>query len=313
MATNNPEFDIETTIDLDNIDEEAAKDLLKVEDKPVASDSGDTDAAVKVSLEKGPSEEDLEGYSDKVKKRINKLTFDREEASRNAAQAARERDEAIQFAQQAMSQRKQFEEQVRKLSETSQTAELSRVEADIAAARKQVKDALDAYDTEAVMDGQVKLGELISQRSLLQLQKVAKPVAEPKETVVQPQASVRPALAPRAQDWIARNSAWFQKDKAMTAYIFGVHEELVDQGVDPTADADTYYGKLDKALRSRFPEKFDASETQDRQPNSPVAPAGRVVSGKKRVVLSAREIAVANRLGITPEQFAAEKVKLEKN
>ena len=312
MATNNPEFDIETEVDLDNIDEGAAKALLNRGEKREQTEVTFPEPKEEVA-EKGPTEDDLENYSESVKKRINKLTFDREESARQAAQANRERDEAIQFAQQALAQRKQFEEQARRFSESSQTAELARIEADVAAAKKQVKEAMDAYDTEAATEGQIKLSELISQRSLLQLQKVAKPVAEPREDVVQTTPSTRPALDSRAQDWVARNNAWFQKDKAMTAFAFGVHEDLVDQGVNPRADADTYYGKLDEALKARFPEKFESPDKQDRQRSSPVAPAGRTVSGKKRVVLSAREISLANRLGLTVEQFAAEKLKLEKS
>lgn len=312
MATNNPDFDIETEIDLDNIDEGAAKALLKRGEKPAETEIVFPEAKEE-KAEKGPSVDDLENYSENVKQRINKLTFDREEANRQAAQAARERDEAIQFAQQALAQRKQFEEQAKKLSETSQTAEMARIEADTAATKKQLKEALDAYDTEAATEAQIKLSELISQRNWLQLQKAAKPVAEPKDSVVQPQTSTRPALDSRAQDWVARNNAWFQKDKAMTAYIFGVHEELVDQGVDPRTDADNYYSKLDEAIKARFPEKFETPDKENRSPSSPVAPASRTVSGKKRVVLSAREISLANRLGLTVEQFAAEKLKLEKS
>ncbi len=312
MATNNPDFDIETEVDLDNIDEGAAKALLNRGEKREQTEVVFPEPKEE-KVERGPSEEDLENYSESVKKRINKLTFDREESARQAAQATRERDEAIQFAQQALAQRKQFEEQAKKLSETSQTAELARIEADMAAAKKQVKEALDAYDTEAATEAQIKLSELISQRSLLQLQKATKPVAEPRETVVQPQTSARPALDSRAQDWVARNSGWFQKDKSMTAFAFGVHEDLVDQGIDPRADADKYYGKLDEALKARFPEKFETPDKPDRQPNSPVAPANRSVGGKKRVVLSAREINLANRLGVTVEQFAAEKLKVVKS
>lgn len=313
MGTSNSEFEIETTVDLDNVDEGAAQELLKRASNPLPREEEVlTEDARTQKTEAGPSVDELENYSENVKKRIDKLTFDREEASRRAAQAARERDEAMQYAQRAMEDRKQFEEQVRKLSETSQTAEMARVEADLQAAKKAYKEALDTYDTEAAAEAQIKLSELVSQRNLLQLQKTARPLAQTERPVVQTQVSARPALDSRAQEWVARNDAWFQKDKAMTAFAFGVHEDLVDKGVNPTADADTYYRQLDEALKARFPEKFETPEKAGRQtPSSPVAPAGRAVNGKKRVVLSANELNLARRLGVTPEQFAAEKIKLD--
>jgi hypothetical protein len=45
-----------------------------------------------------PDEDELEQYSDRVQKRIKSLTFDAKEAARQAAQAARERDEAVAYA-----------------------------------------------------------------------------------------------------------------------------------------------------------------------------------------------------------------------
>lgn len=129
--------------------------------------------------------------------------------------------------------------------------------------------------------------------------------------MVQPQASTRPAPDERAQGWVARNSAWFQKDKAMTAFAFGVHEDLVEKGVDPRTEPDIYYRKLDEALQARFPEKFEQEQPTRTPRTSPVAPASRAVNGRKRVTLTQNEMSLARKLGITPEQFAAEKVKLE--
>ena len=132
--------------------------------------------------------------------------------------------------------------------------------------------------------------------------------------MVQPQPSAQRAPDSRAQDWAARNSAWFQKDKAMTAFAFGVHEDLVSKGVDPRTDAELYYSKLDEQVKKRFPEQFESttqrSAANTRQ-SSPVASASRVVNGRRRVTLTTTEVATARRLGVTPEMYAAEKLKLE--
>ena len=97
----------------------------------------------------------------------------------------------------------------------------------------------------------------------------------------------------------------------MTAFAFGVHEDLVSRGVDPRTDAELYYKKLDEEVKKRFPEKFE-SETPQRTPRtSPVAPASRTVGGRKKITLTSTELSLARRLNVTPEQFAAEKLKLE--
>jgi hypothetical protein len=319
MGTLNPEFDIETEVDLENVDEEAAKKLLaransnsdlEVEQElPVKKE-----VPKKPEVEADPTDEEMSQYSESVQKRIKKLTYDREESARQAVKASQERDEAVRFAQQAIAERQQFETQAKKFSETSTSAELAKVEADINAAKKTLKEALDSYDTEAAVEAQMAVSDLVSQRNTLQAQKNARAVAQPERTVVQPQPSTRPAPDTRAQEWVAQNGAWFQKDKAMTAFAFGVHEELVEKGVDPRAEPDAYYRRLDEAVKSRFPEKFETDDKPERTTrSSPVAPATRAANGKRRVTLTASEMSLARKLGITPEQFAAEKIKLEKS
>jgi hypothetical protein len=99
----------------------------------------------------------------------------------------------------------------------------------------------------------------------------------------------------------------------MTAFVFGVHEDLVSKNVDPRTDSELYYKKLDEEVRARFPEKFEQDPKPTNTPRtSPVAPASRTAAtGRRRVTLTTTELSLAKRLGVTPEQFAAEKIKLE--
>ena len=128
MGTSNSEFEIETTVDLDNVDEGAAQELLKRASNPLPREEEVlTEDARTQKTEAGPSVDELENYSENVKKRIDKLTFDREEASRRAAQAARERDEAMQYAQRAMEDRKQFELSLIHISEPTRPCGTSRM------------------------------------------------------------------------------------------------------------------------------------------------------------------------------------------
>lgn len=316
MGTPNSEFDIETTLDLDNIDVDAAKRLEEGTDKTGVEAVIEQEAAPEPQakpaqlLSEEPTEEELASYSEAVKKRIDKLVKAREDAKREALRLQQERDEAVQFAQSAYQQRKALEEQAKKLGEESASALTAKIEADLKAARAQLVEALNTYDTEAAADAQIKIAELTSAKREAEAKKVSRPVAQDEQPVVQSQPTVRPAPDTRAQEWAARNGAWFQKDKAMTAFVFGVHEDLVERGIDPRFQADDYYRQLDEAVKKRFPEAFE--DTRALSPrSSPVAPATRSSTGRKKVTLSAAELAIARRLNVTPEQFAREKYLLE--
>jgi hypothetical protein len=117
-------------------------------------------------------------------------------------------------------------------------------------------------------------------------------------------------------EW-TKNNPWFgpQGNREMTALAYGVHETLVrEQGVVP--DSDEYYEKIDAAMRSRFPEHFERDEApRSVQRNNPppvvVAPANRNNGARPRKIqLTATQVSLAKRLGITPEQYAKSLLKL---
>ena len=135
----------------------------------------------------------------------------------------------------------------------------------------------------------------------------------------------QPAKAPkpdqRALEWAQRND-WFGQDEEMTGTAYGVHERLVKQGVDPRSD--DYYRRLDEAMRRRYPERFaqsDEAETFEtdkeaapsRKTTPVVAPATRSVKTPRKVQLTATQVALANKLGIPLEVYAAELLKANHN
>ena len=98
----------------------------------------------------------------------------------------------------------------------------------------------------------------------------------------------------------------------MTGTAYGVHERLVrDEGVDP--ESDDYYNRIDKEMRKRYPEKFEDVELEkpERQSQkvSAVAPVSRSVKQPRRITLTTTQVALAKRLGITSEQYAAQVAK----
>jgi hypothetical protein len=120
-------------------------------------------------------------------------------------------------------------------------------------------------------------------------------------------------------EW-ARKNPWFGPDKhndsEMTALALGVHEKLQKSGVE--VGSEKYYAEIDAAVRKRFPEKFGDEDIEvkapSRQTGSVVAPASRSVpTSRDKVRITASAAALAKRLGLTPEQYAAQVLKERSN
>jgi len=125
----------------------------------------------------------------------------------------------------------------------------------------------------------------------------------------QPRAQ-RPPPDPSAVAWQQENP-WFGEDEEMTSLALGLHEKMQREGV--RVSSQEYYSRLNNTIRKRFPEKFEDAEEQEDRPSrksSVVAPATRTTSAK-RVRLTPGELNLAKKFNLTPEQFAAEKIKLE--
>jgi hypothetical protein len=111
----------------------------------------------------------------------------------------------------------------------------------------------------------------------------------------------------KAVEWASKNE-WFGRDRLMTAYGQGLHEQLVlIDGVDPRSE--DYWKKVDGGMKEKFPEKLGAPQRDARKDNV-VGSAARTQGNKKRVTLTASELRVAKRLGISKEDYARQKAQL---
>jgi len=262
-----------------------------------------------------PNDDEIANYSEGVQKRIKKLRYEFHEERRAKEEAARQLNEATALAKRLMDEKKRMEEALRKGEEILVENAKSRVESDLELARKKFKEAYDVGDADAIAAAQERIAEL-------SVQKVSavnyRPVYRQEEEVRQPQYEpvVRPPTDPKAVDWAKKNT-WFGRDQLMTDYAKHVHDRIVVfDRIDPRTEE--YWQTLDGEMRKRFPEMFDdpvddsRSERQSRQQTSNVvAPASRSSAAKprKQVKLTATEVALAKRLGLTVEQYAAEKMK----
>ena len=98
------------------------------------------------------------------------------------------------------------------------------------------------------MEAKLKIRDVQSIRP--SLQEDQEEVQQPQRFQQAPQVSVDA----KAEAWRDKNE-WFGSNKGMTAFALGLHEELVESGIDPSSDE--YYDKINRAVRKHFPENFE--------------------------------------------------------
>ena len=265
-----------------------------------------------VSTEEEPKADSKQNYSKSVQKRFDEYAY-------QLGESRRREEEAIKIAQAIKSERDKVKEELSKLSTGYVGAEGGRIESSMEAAKSKLKKAMDDQDSESMAAAQLEIGKLGSDQARYeqlksQQEALANAPKQEKEAEI-PKAQQQPVMKdPKAESW-AVNNEWFGRDKVMTNVAYAIHEDLVNQGVDPRTDY--YYTEIDKRMRDNLPHKFkqDSSteEPAKQQPVQTVASANRNRgTGRNVVKLSSSEAAIAKRLGLSNEQYASEKLKLQR-
>lgn len=252
--------------------------------------------------------DELEEYDEGVKQKLKQLKKVWHDERRAKEQLAREQEEALAIA------RRLYEEN-QKLRSAYSTGEKEYIstaqtnaQMEMDAARRAYREAYESGDTDGVIAAQEKMN--LAQLKVLRAENLKEtPLQEP-EDIVQQRREERPvqpqAVQPdrKAQAWQERNS-WFGKDEEMTAAALGLHQKLVNSGVE--VGSDEYYSTLDKTMRTRFSEHFGEPKAK---PRTVVAPATRSTSSNK-IRLTQSQVQIAKKFGLTPEVYAREVLKLE--
>jgi hypothetical protein len=267
--------------------------------------------------------DDLEEYSEKVKKRLSQMKKVWHDERRAKEAAAREKDEALKFAQA------QYQENMR-LKQRLGTGERAYIHEitksannELVVAKEKLKMAYESGDAEKIAEAQEAMTD-----AKIRIQQYARfqPALQSQESGVQqtqqaqaPQVPAAPAIDPKAENWKQKNP-WFGVDEEMTALALGLHAKLERSGVDLRSD--DYYKQIDSTMRKRFPDYFnevDEDETpQTKEAEKPartkqatvVAPVTRSTA-PRQVRLTPTQVALAKKLGLSNEQYARELMKLE--
>jgi hypothetical protein len=267
--------------------------------------------------------DELEEYTRDVKTKIKqyKKVFHDERRAKEAAE--REKQEAINVAQKLYNEVKQLKSKVNSTEEVAIDSFKTSAERELEMARKEYKEAYDSGDSDKLVDAQEKMTSArmkieqagnafdhVKNRKALQ--------AEENEVQI-PQNQYKPVVRdPKAASWQERNS-WFGQDDEMTSLALGLHEKLVKENGVAYATTDEYYKRIDNTMRKRFPENFEEADeetdapsvkTATRKPSTVVAPAARSTASKK-VRLTTSQQSIARKLGLSPEQYVKELLKME--
>jgi hypothetical protein len=252
------------------------------------------------------TDDELSEYSDKVQKRIKQFTKGYHDERRKAEAAQREREEAVRLAQKLIEENNQLKESVNKNQELLLEQAKAKTKAEFEAAQASAKRAHEEGDSEKVAAAQAALATAAARME--RVANIKPPALQQQENTVKTQPSAPEATVDdRALKW-QQDNQWFGQDDEMTSLALGLHQRLVKEGVDPRSDE--YYDRINRRMRQLFPDKFDEDfEEEDPKPaakprrSNVVAPASRSTAPRK-VVLTASAVALAKRLGLTPEQYA---------
>jgi hypothetical protein len=246
------------------------------------------------------TDEELEQYGENVKKRIQHFSKGYHEERRAKEAALREREEAIRLAQQVLEENKRLQGSLGQ-GQAALLDQAKRVVAnEIEEAKRKLKDAHEAFDTEGIIEAQEALAKAVNRAE--RVNNFKPPALQPEKTEVQsvPQPVAQPQVQvdSKARAWQESNP-WFGSDQEMTAVALAVHEKLVEGGVNPTTDE--YYEKINSRVRQLFPDAFPSEKAPKK--SNVVAPATRSTAPKK-IVLTQSQVNIAKRLGVPLELYA---------
>jgi hypothetical protein len=251
-----------------------------------------------------PTDEELASYSDSVKSRFKHFTKGYHDERRAKEAAVREKEEALRIAKAVFEENQRLKGSVNQ-NQTVLLEQAKRVVSnEIEDAKRLYKEAYESGDSDKLLEAQEALTN-----AKIRADKVNnfKPTPlQVEETPVQIEPSFKQAapVDDKLLAWQDKNQ-WFGKNKRMTSYALGLHEELVERGVQ--IGSEDYYKYIDSDIRERFPDQVGVGESVDAKPQrtktNVVSPATRSTAPKK-IVLTKTQVDLAKRLGVPLELYA---------
>lgn len=184
------------------------------------------------------------------------------------------------------------------------------------------------YDHAAEIQSQMsingaKLLQLENGKAALE-QRIAAPPPQQPAPPADPVENIASQLSPRSAAWIRAHPECV-RDRRLYLKMVGAHNIAIADGFQ--ADTDEYFAEIERQMGYRKPQtavqQDDAEEPSSmaakpvaRKPQPPAAPSSRTAGngsgGRNTVTLNAAEREMASIMGMTPEEYAKNKVALKK-
>jgi hypothetical protein len=253
-------------------------------------------------------EDELEEYSEKVKTRLKQMKKVWHDERREKESALREQQEAVNLAQNLVEENKKLKSRLTEGEKSLIMTATREAELDMQMSERAYKEAYDSGDSDKIVEAQKKLHTASNRLERL---KGYRPPLQASENSVQnqPTQAAAPRLDQKTDSWRKQNT-WFGQDEEMTATALGLHQKLEKQYGGQYIGTDEYWNTVNKTMQRRFPEYFG-----DEEPEKPQRTAATVVASAsrstapKKIVLKQSQLAIAKKLGLTPEQYAREYAK----
>tara|TARA_R110000772_G_scaffold229491_2_gene340354 strand:- start:120 stop:1094 length:975 start_codon:yes stop_codon:yes gene_type:complete len=308
------EIEIDEEGQIETSSEEPKAPEPETPDTDIEEDDDEADDTAEDSTEDVTEEEvseDKKLYGKRAEKRIKRLVKQRKELEERLTALE---EEKVKFT-------KERSELVGRSADSELAAVVQygdRLKAQEREVLASLRSAKEAGDVDKEIDATDKLASIKAEALVVrQYEERAKNASSQKVSVEETVEEKPQAVAPdrKAVNWQKRNS-WFggsnQSEKIMTQAAMIVHKELIDEGIYPDSDPDEYYNELDSRVRSEFPDKFKQSSSAKKVQ---VVGGGTRTSpsGKQKVTLSKSEVETANKLGVSLQEYARQKIRRDES
>lgn len=278
-----------------------------------------------------PSDDEIGQYTKGVQERLKQMRKEYHDERRAKEEWQREHNAALQIAQRIHNENQQLRRLVEDGHKTLLGSNKSAIESELAALQQSLKAAHEAGDAAQIATISANLSKAAARLTSVEQTSPIRFTEEQQQQQQLPQPQMQaPRLTNSMQDWMDDNP-WFNgqgdTERRMTSYAFGVHDALKAKGV--VLESPAYFKAINDEMRQKFPEYYgeddskgnDNGANRSQPPRRTVGTASRLngTSGQndrsqnKKVTITQSEAAVAKRLGISVEQYAREKLRLEQS
>lgn len=278
-------------------------------------------------LEDFPGDDEIKHYAKDAQRRIKNYRIANQEIRRRAAQSSKDVATATTLAEQLYRENQELKASVGRSETALIDQALQRTEAQLAQAKQRAKIAIANQNPDEIVAAHEEVARYVAEAGRLRLLQTPPPAGrDAREPVPPPQPAPAPPqqqeMTPHMREWLARNP-WWEKpgSEDISGFALGVHKSLVAQGITDINNPKEYFGTIDRRLRDKFPERFEAvKEATKEAVTRPANVTGAIRTNGapepptrrgRHVVLSESQVRIARSLGLTNEQYAAQLIKEE--